>query len=232
MKTAVLNGIEIIVDVDKVLRGMGADPAELKARRPMMVEIAEWAIEQGVGLIEARVAHSQYKIHSLTHERLSLGDKRVLSGRLIVEHLAPCREVAVILCTIGGQLEEVVSQLILEDPLRGLALDGMGNAAIEVLANNVCHQLEAQAQKAGYSTTIPLSPGMIGWSVDVGQRQIFSLVDGKSIGVTLEESSMMRPRKSISMVVGIGEELPVKSRTCDYCSLRETCRYQDHYSGL
>jgi hypothetical protein len=226
----ILTELEVIVDVDKVLRGMGADPAQLKARRPQMVDIAHWAIEEGTALIEARITYSQYKVRSVTHGRIFLDDKSFLSGPLITEHLAPSREVAAILCTIGGQLEDVVSQLIMEDPVHGLAMDGLANAAIEVLANKVCHQLDEQVQESGNSTTIPLSPGMVGWPVDVGQRQIFSLVDGNSIGVTLEESSMMRPRKSISMVVGIGEDLPVKSRTCDYCSLKETCRYQDHYA--
>jgi hypothetical protein len=230
LKMPVLADLEVDIDIDKVLRGMGGDPAQLRARRPQLVEIAEWAIEEGRMLLEPAASYSQYIVHSLSHERLSLGDKRFLSGPLITEHLAPTREIAAILCTIGGNLEEVVSQLILEDPIRGLALDGLGNAAIEILANKICSILDEQAQESGFSTTIPLSPGMIGWPVEVGQRQIFSLVDGSSIGLSLEESLMMRPRKSISMVVGIGEALGVKSRTCDYCSLKETCRYQDHYA--
>jgi hypothetical protein len=209
---------------------MGGDPVQLRARRPQLVEIAEWALEEGQLLIDPVVSYSHFPVHSLSHERLSLGDKRFLSGPLITEHLAPAREVAVILCTIGSSLEEVVSQLIQEDPVRGLALDGMGNAAIEVLANKVCYLLDEEAQESGFSTTIPLSPGMLGWPVETGQRQIFSLVDGRGIGISLEESLMMRPRKSISMIVGIGEALMVKTRTCDYCSLKETCRYQDHYA--
>ena len=225
----VMTEIEVFVEADKVLRGMGGDPAQLRARRPELVETAEWAIAEGSSLIEARISYSLFEVVSLSHERLSLGDGKILSGSLIIEHLAPSKQVAAILCTIGDPLEEVVSQLIMEDPVRGLALDGLANAAIEVLANKICHLLEEQAHESGLSTTIPLSPGMVGWPVDIGQRQIFSLVDAASIGVTLEESSMMRPRKSLSMVVGFGEEFTTKSRTCDYCSLKETCRYQDHY---
>lgn len=225
-----MTGIEVVVDVDKVLRGMGGDPGQLRTRRPQLVEIAEWAIDEGSKLLNCAVSHSHFEVLSLTHERISLGDRRFLSGPLVIEHLAPVREIAAVLCTIGGSLEELVSDLILEDPVRGLALDGLGNAAIEVLANQICYILEEQAQETGYSTTIPLSPGMIGWPVEIGQRQIFSLVNGESIGLSLGESLMMRPRKSISMVIGIGKDLMVKSRTCDYCSLKETCRYQDHYA--
>jgi hypothetical protein len=225
-----LTEIEVDVDVDKVLRGMGGDPDRLRARRPQLVEIAEWAIEEGNLLISPAVSYSQFRVETLSHERLSLKDKRYLTGPLITEHLAPAREVIPILCTLGPHLEEVISRLILEDAVRGLALDGFGNAAIEVLANHVCFLMDQKAQESGCTTTIPLSPGMLGWPVEVGQRQIFSLVDGASIGISLEESLMMRPRKSLSMVVGIGESLLVKGRTCDYCSLKDTCRYQDHYA--
>jgi hypothetical protein len=40
---------------------------------------------------------------------------------------------------------------------------------------------------------------------------------------------MMVPRKSISFVLGIGQDLAGPRRACDLCSLHETCRYQDHY---
>ena len=33
-----------------------------------------------------------------------------------------------------------------------------------------------------------------------------------------------------STVLGIGENLQAGTRTCDYCSMRGTCRYQEHYS--
>jgi hypothetical protein len=78
-------------------------------------------------------------------------------------------------------------------------------------------------------TTIPLSPGMIGWSVAEGQSQIFALLDAAEIGVGLTEHGVMIPPKSLSMVLGIGPNMGTAGSTCDYCSMRETCRYQDHY---
>jgi hypothetical protein len=40
----------------------------------------------------------------------------------------------------------------------------------------------------------------------------------------------MIPRKSLSMVVGLGSDMERSGRACDYCSMQETCRYQDHYA--
>jgi len=40
---------------------------------------------------------------------------------------------------------------------------------------------------------MPLNPGMIGWSVDIGQPEIFSLLDCEEIDVSLTDSYMMVP---------------------------------------
>ncbi len=120
--------------------------------------------------------------------------------------------------------------MLAEDPPYGLALDGYGSAAVEVLANAACYQFEQQAEAKGMQTTIPLSPGMIGWPLEEGQAQIFSILDASEIGVSLAPSSIMRPKKTLSFVVGEGHDLAIVETACAYCSMRETCRYQDHYA--
>ena len=118
-----------------------------------------------------------------------------------------------------------------EDIVLGLAVDGVGSAAVEALANAVCKEIELEAADRGYESTIPLSPGMIGWGVEDGQPLIFGLLDPAEIGVKLTPSYLMVPRKSLSMVMGIGPGINSGERICDYCAMRETCRYQDHYEG-
>jgi hypothetical protein len=39
----------------------------------------------------------------------------------------------------------------------------------------------------------------------------------------------MVPLKSLSMVLGSGPEVDNSGRVCDYCTLKNSCRYQDHY---
>ena len=84
---------------------------------------------------------------------------------------------------------------------------------------------------AGLHTSIPLSPGMLGWSVNPGQRQIFAILDTQLIGVRLNTSDMMTPRLSLTQVLGYGDSFNLEGSTCDYCSLKDTCRYQDHYQS-
>lgn len=228
----VLRDWDLALTVDHVLRGQGADPALIRLRRPALADTAAWALVEGVPLIEPAVLYRELEVEQVRHERLILEGGGILTGPLVVQHLAGTKKVMVILCTIGNLLESVTAEVLQSDMLKGLALDGLGSAAVEELAIQACSNLEKQSQMQGLETTIPLSPGMIGWPVDPGQRQVFALVDGSEIGVCLNASLMMSPRKSLSLILGIGEQVKYQGRTCDFCSLKETCRYQDHYPEL
>jgi hypothetical protein len=113
-----------------------------------------------------------------------------------------------------------------EDPLYALALDGLGNAAVESLAQQVCGQIAEQVKDEGLQASTPLSPGTPEWPVEVGQPQIFALLDPSKAGVKLSSGGMMIPKKSVSFVVGLGQEMSQNSM-CTVCSLQNTCRYQN-----
>jgi len=224
-----LENLDYDFDLDAVLRGQGADPAVLRARRPALVQLAEQAIQEGRPLIEPSVIYKEFTVEGVVHERLTFKEGGQLAGKLIVQHLAQARKVVVLLCSIGSSLEQYASEMWGSSATYSLALDGVGSAAVEALANAACRSLEISAQSHGWLTSIPLSPGMIDWPVLDGQPQIFRLLEGEKLSVELSSSYIMIPRKSLTMVVGSGPELTISGRTCDYCSLREVCRYQDHY---
>lgn len=226
----ILEDWDIEITLDQVLRGQGADPQMIRERSPKIVEAAEWALSEGLSLIQPRVLYESYEIEELRHEKLRLKNDSELSGKLIAEHLGPASSVVIVLCTIGGELESRSNEVSSEDLVLGLALDGLGSAAVEVLANASCYFFETQASSLNQSTSIPLSPGMLEWSVEVGQPEIFDLLDSTKIDVTLTESLLMIPRKSLTFILGMGEQILELGTSCDYCSLRETCRYQDHYA--
>jgi hypothetical protein len=215
--------------VDQVLQNQGADPSALRKRNPRLAEIAQQALDVGCSLLEPATAYQQLKILSCTHEQVRLEGGHIISGKTITGLLGPAEHAVIVVCTIGPMLETFVSEILSEDPVLGLALDGLGSAAIETLAEEVCAYFGKQADLEGLQATIPLGPGVDGWPVERGQNQIFEIVEAQEIGVTLTSSSMMTPQKSLSMVIGLGKHVDSSGKVCDYCLLRSTCRYQDHY---
>jgi hypothetical protein len=218
------------LQVDQVLRGQGADPAIVRARRPQLVEVATRALSEGQGLLSPRVLHEAYRVERLRHERLTLAGGGTLSGVLIARHLASAEQVVVVVCSVGSELEETVARWAPEDPVYAMALDGLGSAATEALAAAAAHSFETLAAVDGLQTTVPLSPGMEGWPVEQGQTEIFSLCDVAQAGISLTQAGMMIPLKSVSFVIGIGRDVATGARACDLCTLRQTCRYQNHYA--
>ncbi|PWB50914.1 MAG: hypothetical protein C3F13_15525 [Anaerolineales bacterium] len=233
----ILDQWEIPLTIDDVLQAQGADPQVIRARRPALVTATEHAIERSNILLEPRILFEKFQVKHLVHERLELlvenhtPGKAYLSGELVVRHLARAEEVVVMVATIGNQLDDMVSSLFKVDPVIAVALDGVGSAAVEKLAIQAANHFEASAHKDGLNTTIPLNPGMVGWPVDQGQPEIFSLLDSQLIQVDLTDSCMMSPNKSLSMVLGIGRDVSPIGSSCDYCSLNGVCRYQNHYAS-
>ena len=56
------------------------------------------------------------------------------------------------------------------------------------------------------------------------QRPVFRMIGPEAIGITLNDTCMMYPKKSISGFFGIGTEADIEHiRACDFCERRQTC---------
>jgi hypothetical protein len=226
----VIDGLSLAIDVDAVLRVQGADPGDIRRRNPGLMQVAQRALDEALPLLKPRVLYQRLPVGGLRHEQLDLPHGKRLHGALLAQHLAGADEVVLVLCTIGETLEKHASEIWKNDTVYSLALDGAGSASVEALANAVCASFEREAKEVGRRTSIPLSPGMVGWPIEEGQPQIFAILDPSEIDVRLTPSLLMIPRKSLTLVLGVGAKVIQSQRTCDYCSLKDTCRYQDHYA--
>jgi hypothetical protein len=189
-----------------VLRTLGADPDAVRRRRSSALGVAEQAVSAGRPLLAPVVVTESFEVEQFRHERLSLGQGH-LSGPLVAEHLHAARYVVLAVCSIGPALEEAASKCFAEDPALALGLDAFGSAAVDLLGQAMCQIVDERAEAAGESTTVPLSPGLVGWPVAHGQRQIFALLHGALAGVRLTDGYMMVPKKSTSMAIGVGPEV-------------------------
>jgi hypothetical protein len=217
---------DLSLEVDDVLRGQGADPVTMRTRRPALVEAAERALGEGLGKIHAAALVREVKVIEQRHERILLEGGAVLTGPLVARHLGGAVLVAAVICTLGPELEAHTARLFAEDPLLAMALDGLGNSAVEVLGQQVCGRIGARAQAEGLQTSTPLSPGSPEWPVEVGQPQIFALVEAAQAGIQITKGGMMIPQKSISFVAGVGADM-AQTEPCEMCSLKEICRYRN-----
>ena len=79
---------------------------------------------------------------------------------------------------------------------------------------------------SGMKVTNRISPGYAGWDT-AEQAALFHLCPGDAIGVTLNDSCVMIPGKSISFLVGVGPEARVDHyfTQCRRCWMAD-CAYR------
>jgi hypothetical protein len=179
-------------------------------------------------LLEPAIAYGIYSISAVRQNELWLEGKVALYGELLPSVLAEAKELAAVVCTIGPKLEGRVAECFARsEPLRGLLLDGIGSAAVDALSQEVCRLITQEASLHGYQAGSPLNPGMPGFPL-TEQRQMFTLVPAGEIGVSLTSSGVMVPRKSTSIVIGLGPQMTTwtQAEVCARCNLRETCPYR------
>ena len=122
------------------------------------------------------------------------------------DHLAGCEEVLLLGATVGLELDRLINRYSRVAPAKALMLQAIGAERIEALCDSYCDQLAQQEEQRGRYLRSRFSPGYGDLPLAM-QRELFRVLDcpGK-IGLTLNDSMMMSPSKSVTALIGIGEE--------------------------
>jgi len=224
----IIREVALALSVEQVLRRQGIREHSMPRLEITALLYELLASVNDLHLLEPAITYELHLITEVRHDQVCLENGTVLYGRLLPSLLSSAMELAAAVCTIGPRLEEKVANYFSnEEPLRGLLLDGIGSAAVDSLVQKACQLVRHEALSRSYQASSPLNPGMPGWSISE-QWHLFQLVPAEQIGVRLTPLAIMSPRKSTSMVIGIGTEMPTwtQAEACDRCSLKQTCAYK------
>ncbi len=179
-------------------------------------------------LLEPVFAYEIYPIARMATDQVSLEGNKAVQGSLLPSIFPEAKELAVMVCTIGPGLEKQVTEYSKSgETFRGMLLDGIGSAAVDMLTQEACRFMADKASSRGYQTSSPINPGMPGLPI-TEQWNLLELANASEIGVSLTSSGIMVPRKSTSMVIGMGPQMKrwTQAEVCARCNLRETCPYR------
>lgn len=106
--------------------------------------------------------------------------------------------------TVGGWVSERIDELFdRRDPALACMLDSVASAAADGLADLLGPWYLSTNPGPPDWHVLVYSPGYCGWDVS-GQRALFDVLRPEEIGITLNESCLMQPLKSISGVLVAG----------------------------
>lgn len=149
------------------------------------------------------------------------------SPALPAEPPADLRMVAFVVCTIGERIDrEITAVASRRTGLDGLLLHGAALALLEALARSAWQHLADTVGTQGLFAGPRLEPGCQQLPL-ARQTALFGRVDATDIGVTLNDSLLMTPLRSLSFVVPISAVRPALSgeNKCLACTMTE-CRFR------
>ncbi len=139
-------------------------------------------------------------------------------SKVVVTQLKHATSCALFLCTAGKEISEYSKQLEMEgELLLSYVFDVTGSIAVDKAMDKIQNELENDFDKKGLRISDRYSPGYCEWSV-AEQQKLFSLLPENFCGISLSDSSLMTPIKSVSGIIGIGTKLERKGYQCHWCN--------------
>lgn len=156
-------------------------------------------------LVRPRLSFTTKVIETVNTGSVTLEKGVVLESEKLAGVLAGCRRAICFVATIGPRIDRKINQLSLSNRCADeYLLDRVGSLAIEEFVTAFHLEMAQRFNRKNQAATMRFSPGYCDWPL-TDQRKLFSLVDTEHIGVSLTESLLMRPRKSVSGIFGIVE---------------------------
>ncbi|MBN1518411.1 hypothetical protein JXA32_17750 [Candidatus Sumerlaeota bacterium] len=212
---------EIAVDAASLIQSMGyidsacPEPVRLTVEEALLEAAPHVDIRGGYRILpdDVRLENSG---------EIECGACRFKVGKVIKGQLRRARRLALFAITIGDALETQARDLLRgDDPVKGYVLDATASLIVESAADRLHEQLRNAAAEWGWKTTNRFSPGYCGWPVEQ-QHILFAQLPAKFCGITLSETALMHPIKSVSGVIGLGDGVAYHPYPCDFCN-RQDC---------
>ena len=150
---------------------------------------------------------------------------RVEPGNL-TRNLKGCKEIVMLAVTIGPGADRLVKRSEIRDMLKAYTYQAVGAAAVEAWCDEVNERIKQEAADKELYARPRFSPGYGDFPLEVQKDFERILEMPKSIGVSLSESLLMTPTKSITAVIGLSDKATDCHRAgCEECNMHETCEY-------
>lgn len=151
----------------------------------------------------AKVCYKRFPI--VIDEEIDFGFMRVKSKELKA-NLKDCNEVVIFAATIGLYTDRQIQKESILSPARALIYQAVGAAVVEALCDAFNKNLEREEQEKGNFVRPRYSPGYGDVSLTMQKDILRELDCAKRIGITLSDSYLMIPEKSVTAFVGIKKQ--------------------------
>lgn len=203
------------VDLAEALRYLGvgqADEALLASVRAVASELERMAQPKW-----------RYRVSEVQHtEAGEMIAGLCFPGTMAKTMLSECDRAVLLICTLGAPFEALLRRKQARSMAEAAILDACGSAFVEVGCDAA--EREIAARFPGCYLTDRFSPGYGDLPLEIQPDFCAALDAQRQLGVTVTESLLMVPTKTVTAVIGISDKPQMaRVRGCDFCQRRETC---------
>jgi hypothetical protein len=172
--------------------------------KPREQERVEQFIQEAADIISLRGSARTVTIEKMDETGVVLDDGCILPSRSLARMLNGCSHAFMMGATAGQDIMDAIGRASTSDLLRAVVLDAtaseMTDAALDWIVSFANQEFRRRSWKL---TKKRFSAGYGDFSLE-NQRTIFNLIRMDVIGVSITESCILLPEKSVTAIAGIG----------------------------
>ena len=188
-----------IIDEKEILRYAGIAKNETAPNE--LCEVLAECLSEALPKLSYRVCYATFPI-TREGETLDLGFTKT-NSKALAKNLAQCEEIILFSATVGVSLDRLIARYGKLSPTKALLFQAIGAERVEKLCEAFLCEIKASLASEGKTLHPRFSPGFADFPLSY-QSDIFAALNPhKHIGVTLNDSLLMSPTKSVTAIVGI-----------------------------
>ena len=125
-----------------------------------------------------------------------------IESKDLARNLRDCSQVVLFAATLGAQCDQLIRRAQVKDQVKAAVFQATGAMYIEKCVDLLNEKIKQDAAAQGKTTRPRFSPGYGDVSLDV-QKSFFRLLPCQRIGLTLMDTLIMSPEKSVTAFVGV-----------------------------
>jgi hypothetical protein len=189
------------------------------------LDVFEEILQEGPSLIQAKGGFVVLDQFECLPAEIRIGGIAFRTGGIIAKQFRQASKLVIFACTAGPGVREQYDAYTAEaDYLKAFFVDTLGTVAVEKATDKIHRFIQHHFEKEGLHCTNRYSPGYCGWSVRE-QHVLWSFLPTGFCGITLTDSALMLPIKSVSGIIGLGPHARKNPYSCSICKL-DHCIYR------
>lgn len=158
--------------------------------------------------------------YAIDKDHLKLADIILNPGKIITKAMSGADYYALFTATIGEDFDIWLKKLKTDDDdiVKVFVADALGSILAEATVTWLMKQLEEEASKSDLKISNNYSPGYCDWPL-TEQCQLFTFFPDDISGITLTDSCLMLPVKSVSGIVAVGNNVKKRPYGCNICNM-------------